>query len=153
MFREKVIESFIEDLIDHSLQLRIDELFLGLGRESEFWNLHRYDRTDTFEDIDGFEIGIFFLQEFLFSSVFIDRASECHLEANSMCSPISRRDIIRETDNLFGVIIFLVLESDLDIDMFDLFFDIEYFIRNSFRATIQVEYIGLDPSLEKESIV
>ena len=96
MLSQKVIKPFIEDLIDDSLEFRIDELFLRLRRESQFGNLHRYDRTDPFEDIDGFEIGIFFLQELLFSSVFIDRASEGHTKSDDMSSSFWSDDIVDE---------------------------------------------------------
>jgi hypothetical protein len=90
-----------------------------------FWNFDADDSCETFDDIFIAEIEIFFLQDIVLTSVFVDRSSQCRLESDEVCTSFWSDDIIYECESFLAVIIFLVLKTDFYIDGILSFLDIE----------------------------
>ncbi|EKD30473.1 MAG: hypothetical protein ACD_78C00047G0003 [uncultured bacterium (gcode 4)] len=151
-----LLKVFVEFLWKHSvyheLRFGIYELLLGLGTETRIRNLDGYDRTKPFEYIRRFEIGVFFLQYLLFAGVFIDSTSQCCLKPCHMRSSVGGRHIVYETDDTLRVIVFLVLKSDLHLDIVEILVCIEDTVPDGVNSSVEVMNVGLNPSFEEESV-
>lgn len=93
---EKIIERFACCLIGDSLGFGCSEFPLGLSFELRLGDFDRDDCRESFDHVVAREILVFFLEDLLFASVFVDGSRKCHAETDDMGPSFGSDDIVDE---------------------------------------------------------